>query len=93
MGSRSHSPRCSAAWRSACLAWGYALIIAAATTMLAAAHLITIRVVEELPTGSKESAPLIDIKGAVSAVGLVPGLWALLFFTTFNNLLGGVFMG
>ena len=72
---------------------GYALIIATATTMLAAAHLITIRVVEELHTGSKESAPLIDIKGAVSAVGLVPGLWALLFFTTFNNLLGGVFMG
>jgi MFS transporter, DHA3 family, multidrug efflux protein len=75
------------------LGMGYALIIATATTMLAAAHLITIRVVEEHHTGSKESAPLIDIKGAVSAVGLVPGLWALLFFTTFNNLLGGVFMG
>ena len=34
------------------------LIIAAATTMLAAAHLTTIRVVEELPTGSRESAPV-----------------------------------
>ena len=41
--------------------------------MLAAAHLITIRMVEELPTGSKDPAPLIDIKGAVLAVGLVPG--------------------
>jgi MFS transporter, DHA3 family, multidrug efflux protein len=75
------------------LGMGYALIIAAATTMLAAAHLITIKVAEERPTGSKQPARLVDIKGAVSAVGLVPGLWPLLFFTTFNNLLGGVFMG
>src|SRR5688572_14479587 len=75
------------------LGMGYALIIAAATTMLAVGHLITIKVAEEAPTGSKQPAQLIDIKGAVSAVGVVPGLWALIFFTTFNNLLGGVFMG
>ncbi|HEY6813024.1 MAG TPA: MFS transporter [Propionibacteriaceae bacterium] len=75
------------------LGMGYALIIAAAMTMLAAGHLITIRVIEQLPTASKEPTPLVDIKGAVSAVGQVPGLWALLIFTTFNNLLGGVFMG
>ncbi|HEX5908752.1 MAG TPA: MFS transporter, partial [Propionibacteriaceae bacterium] len=75
------------------LGMGYALIIAAATTMLAAAHLITIKVAEESPTGSNQPAHMIDIKGAVSAVGVVPGLWALIFFTTFNNLLGGVFMG
>jgi DHA3 family multidrug efflux protein-like MFS transporter len=75
------------------LGMGYALIIAAATTMLAVGHLITIKVAEEPPTRSKQPAQLIDIKGAVSAVGVVPGLWALIFFTTFNNLLGGVFMG
>jgi MFS transporter, DHA3 family, multidrug efflux protein len=75
------------------LGMGYALIIAAGTTMLAVAHLITIKVAEEPPTGSNQPEHMIDIKGAVSAVGVVPGLWALIFFTTFNNLLGGVFMG
>lgn len=36
--------------------------------------------------------PLIDVKGAATAVQAVPGLLGLIFFTTFNNFLGGVFM-
>lgn len=34
----------------------------------------------------------IDIKGTIQAIKKVPGLFALIFFTTFNNFLGGVFM-
>jgi DHA3 family multidrug efflux protein-like MFS transporter len=34
----------------------------------------------------------VDIAGTIRAVGAVPGLFALIFFTTFNNFLGGVFM-
>jgi DHA3 family multidrug efflux protein-like MFS transporter len=34
----------------------------------------------------------VDIKGTIKAVAAVPGLFALIFFTTFNNFLGGVFM-
>ena len=34
----------------------------------------------------------IDIAGTIRAVKAVPGLFALIFFTTFNNFLGGVFM-
>lgn len=34
----------------------------------------------------------VDLKGTINAVGAVPGLFALIFFTTFNNFLGGVFM-
>jgi MFS transporter, DHA3 family, multidrug efflux protein len=34
----------------------------------------------------------IDIKGTIAAIKKVPGLFPLILFTTFNNLLGGVFM-
>jgi DHA3 family multidrug efflux protein-like MFS transporter len=34
----------------------------------------------------------IDIKGTIKAMSVVPGLLPLIFFTTFNNFLGGVFM-
>lgn len=33
----------------------------------------------------------VDIAGTIRAVQAVPGLFALVFFTTFNNFLGGVF--
>jgi DHA3 family multidrug efflux protein-like MFS transporter len=34
----------------------------------------------------------IDIRGTIRAVQLVPGLFGLIFFHTFNNFLGGIFM-
>jgi DHA3 family multidrug efflux protein-like MFS transporter len=34
----------------------------------------------------------IDIKGSIAAIHAVPGLLALIFFSTFNNLVGGVYM-
>jgi len=34
----------------------------------------------------------IDIKGSIAAIKAVPGLLALIFFTTFNNFIGGVYM-
>ncbi len=43
--------------------------------------------VEGSDTGKK-----VDIKGTIRLVGAVPGLWALILFSTFNNFLGGVFM-
>ena len=61
-------------------------------TALAAAHLLTIHIPEEPPEPAGRSPRLIDIRGAIRAVGLVPGLFALLLFSTFNNFLGGVFM-
>jgi DHA3 family multidrug efflux protein-like MFS transporter len=40
-----------------------------------------------------EDAPKkLDIKGTLAVIGAVPGLFALILFTTFNNFLGGVFM-
>jgi MFS transporter, DHA3 family, multidrug efflux protein len=34
----------------------------------------------------------IDLRGTLKVIGSVPGLFALIFFATFNNFLGGVFM-
>src|SRR3546814_4602970 len=34
----------------------------------------------------------VDLKGTIRVVAAVPGLFALIFFATFNNFLGGVFM-
>ncbi len=34
----------------------------------------------------------LDIRGSISAIQAVPGLFGLIFFQTFNNFLGGVFM-
>ena len=35
----------------------------------------------------------LDLRGTMVIVAAIPGLLALIFFTTFNNFLGGVFMG
>jgi DHA3 family multidrug efflux protein-like MFS transporter len=42
--------------------------------------------------GTSATGPRVDIRGTMRAVRAVPGLFALIFFATFNNFLGGVFM-
>lgn len=75
------------------LGMGWALAIAIAVTMGILLHLSTITVDEPEPTyGSEEPKKKIDVKGALQAIRTVPGLMPLIFFTTFNNFLGGVFM-
>ena len=41
---------------------------------------------------SEDGAKRVDLKGTIAAVRAIPGLFPLIFFTTFNNLLGGVFI-
>ena len=46
------------------------------------------------PNDRAEATPpvkRIDVAGTIRAVKAVPGLFALIFFTTFNNFMGGVF--
>lgn len=74
------------------LGMGWSLATATVVTALAAAHLLTIRIAEEAPQPHEDSPRFIDLGGAMRAVKVVPGLLALLFFSTFNNFLGGVFM-
>lgn len=74
------------------LGMGWTLAIAIALTLAALAHLLTIRIPEERPAAATERMPAVDVRGAVRAVRAAPGLFALLIFSTFNNLIGGVYL-
>ena len=72
---------------------GWALAIAVAMMTLAALHLVLfVRIPEVQLAHDPELTKKVDIKGSIAAIRVVPGLAGLIFFTTFNNLLGGVFM-
>lgn len=60
-------------------------------TFLAIIHLWLIPV-EEKEIVHGEGHGKIDFGGTIKVIKLIPGLFALIFFNTFNNFLGGVFM-
>lgn len=75
------------------------LMIALAVTVLVIAHLATLTIPdlpkteqEEAHAASQSAGEKIDLRGTIRAVQLVPGLFGLIFFHTFNNFLGGIFM-
>jgi MFS transporter, DHA3 family, multidrug efflux protein len=74
------------------LGMGWCVAIAVGLSALTAAHLLTIHIDEPAPEPREGSTRVFDLRGAIHAVRLVPGLLALLLFTTFNNFLAGVFM-
>lgn len=75
------------------LGMGYTLLIAIVLTAIALFHLLFVSIPEDeilhdpALTGNK-----IDLHGSIGAIRAVPGLAALIFFTTFNNFIGGVFI-
>jgi DHA3 family multidrug efflux protein-like MFS transporter len=74
------------------LGMGWTLLIAIVLTALALVHLLVLRVPEERPHPEGERPPPVDIRGSIAAIRSAPGLFALIIFTTFNNLIGGVYM-
>jgi MFS transporter, DHA3 family, multidrug efflux protein len=69
-------------------------ILAIAMMVISLIHLFTISIPErEVLHGEHQLVVKLDIRGTLLIVGAIPGLFALIFFTTFNNFLGGVFMG
>ncbi|GLK26644.1 chloramphenicol efflux pump [Agromyces luteolus] len=74
------------------LGMGWTLAIAIALTLVALVHLLFLRVPEEQPARDGERQPMIDVRGSIAAIRVVPGLFALIIFATFNNLIGGVYM-
>ncbi len=72
------------------------LILAIALTVAVIAHLLTIRIDVNQPlpaaTEGTTQTSMVDLSGTIRIVRLVPGLFGLIFFHTFNNFLGGVFM-
>lgn len=75
------------------LGMGWMLIIALVLTSVALLHMATIPIDERRePPKEDEPEKKVDIKGTIRVVGSVPGLFGLIFFSTFNNFLGGAFM-
>jgi len=75
------------------LGMGGTLIIAVSLTAVALIHMFFVRIPEEKIVHDPELAgKKVDIKGSIAAIRQVPGLMSLIFFTTLNNLVGGVFM-
>jgi DHA3 family multidrug efflux protein-like MFS transporter len=74
------------------LGMGWTLLIAIALSALALVHLLFLRIPEERPRYNGEKRPLVDLRGSIIAVRAATGLFALILFSTFNNLIGGVYM-
>lgn len=71
----------------------YVLVLAIVMTAAVIVHLWRIVVPEKRIVHTNEEGPKkIDIRGTLKLIGAVPGLFALILFTTFNNFLGGAFM-
>lgn len=70
-----------------------ALLLAIILTIAVIFHTLTIAIPERGIVHAEDDEPKkVDLKGTLKVVMAVPGLIALIFFTTFNNFLGGVFM-
>ncbi|RYZ99636.1 MAG: MFS transporter [Sphingobacteriaceae bacterium] len=71
----------------------WVLVFAIGLTLVALVHLIFLPVKEKGVVHTEESGRgKIDVRGTIKAIKLVPGLFGLIFFNTFNNFIGGVFM-
>jgi DHA3 family multidrug efflux protein-like MFS transporter len=81
----------------------WVLAIAVVMSVLVIAHLMTLSIpdLQKRVRHSHDGEPEhehdhghegVDIRGTIRAIRLVPGLFGLIFFHTFNNFLGGIFM-
>jgi DHA3 family multidrug efflux protein-like MFS transporter len=75
------------------LGMGWTVVIAIVATAIALVHLLFVPIPERGVAHVEGAAPKgFGFRGVIPAVVVVPGLLALILFSTFNNLVGGVFM-
>ncbi|WP_405216304.1 MFS transporter [Agrococcus sp. Ld7] len=75
------------------LGMGWTIAIAIGMLALSLGHLVTLRIPEDVvAVDPDDDARGIDLRGSVRAVLAIGGLFALIIFSTFNNLIGGVYM-
>jgi len=67
-------------------------VVALVLTALAFAHLLTLRLPEEVRAAASDAQGGFDFRGSWAAVMAISGLFALIIFSTFNNFIGGVYM-
>lgn len=74
---------------------GWMLMGALTLTFLALIHLWALLIPDYAHKNAPQAAAQpdsLDLRGTIQAINAVPGLFALIFFSTFNNFLGGIFM-
>lgn len=69
------------------------LLLAMVVMSFSIAHLFAMNIPEKEIVHLEGQPPKVDLRGTFAVVAAIPGLIALIFFSTFNNFLGGVFMG
>ncbi|MDQ0634132.1 DHA3 family multidrug efflux protein-like MFS transporter [Arthrobacter pascens] len=74
------------------LGMGWTIVAALVLTVLAFAHLCTLRMPEEARPAATDAHGGFDLRGSLAAVLAVAGLFALILFSSFNNFIGGVYM-
>lgn len=75
------------------LGMGWTLAIACALTAVAFVHILFVKIPEKGVAHDPElKNKQVDIKGSITAIKLIPGLFGLLFFSMFNNFIGGSYM-
>jgi len=74
------------------LGMGWTLAISLVLTALSLVHLLFLRIPEAEPVRDPNRTGLVDLRGSIAAVRAATGLFALIIFSTFNNLIGGVYM-
>ncbi len=74
------------------LGMGGTLAIAIAAMVVTFGHLLFVRIPESQPVPEEGGSHALDMRGSIRAIRLAPGLFALILFSTFNNLIGGVYM-
>jgi MFS transporter, DHA3 family, multidrug efflux protein len=74
------------------LGMGWTIVAALVLTALAFAHLLTLRMPEEVRAAATDAHGGFDLRGSLAAVLAIAGLFALILFSTFNNFIGGVYM-
>lgn len=74
------------------LGMGWTVVVALVLTALAFAHLLTLRLPEEVRAAASDAHGGFDLRGSWTAVMAISGLFALIVFSTFNNFIGGVYM-
>jgi MFS transporter, DHA3 family, multidrug efflux protein len=70
----------------------HVLLLAIVVTVLAIVHLLFVTLPEKKIVHTADKPKKMDIKGTLIVIAGIPGLFALLWFNTINNFLGGVFM-
>jgi len=76
--------------------WGgmfYVLILGIVMMFLSILHMWFLPIQEKEIVHLENQESKVDLRGTYAVVAAIPGLLALIFFTTINNFLGGTFMG